>query len=76
LARTPQSFEKRQRERRKQQKRDDKFERRMVRADEKKLRKENGGVLPGELPLGPDGGRSDIEDMDQFERAREEDLLD
>jgi hypothetical protein len=75
LARTPQSFEKRQRERRKQQKRDDKFERRMVRADEKKVRKENGGVLPGEPPGGPDLGQQAYDEMDQFDRAREEDTI-
>ena len=75
MARTPQSFEKRQRERRKQQKRDDKFERRMVRADEKKIRKENGGALPGEPP-GTDPDQQAYDEMDQFERAREEDHVD
>ncbi len=45
MARSPQSFEKRQRERRKQQKRDEKLERRLERNAEKKLLKE-GGELP------------------------------
>jgi hypothetical protein len=37
MARTPQSFEKRQRERRKQLKREEKLERRLIRSEEKKL---------------------------------------
>ncbi len=45
MARSPQSFEKRQRERRKQQKRDEKLERRLERSAEKKILKE-GGELP------------------------------
>jgi hypothetical protein len=36
---SPQSFEKRQRERRKQQKREEKFEARLVRSEEKRLAK-------------------------------------
>ncbi|MFT4541336.1 MAG: hypothetical protein ACI841_000630 [Planctomycetota bacterium] len=45
---TPQSFEKRQRERRKQEKRAEKLERRLIRSEEKRRSKEEGYV-PGEL---------------------------
>ena len=41
MARTPQSFEKRQRERRKQMKREEKLERRLIRSEEKKLASQN-----------------------------------
>ena len=39
---SPQSFEKRQRERRKQLKREEKFEQRLIRNEEKRLAKERG----------------------------------
>lgn len=39
MAKTPQSFAKRQRERRKQQQREEKLERRLIRNEEKKLAK-------------------------------------
>lgn len=42
MARSPQSFEKRQRERRKAQKRAEKMERRLIRTEEKRLAKEEG----------------------------------
>ena len=46
MARSPQSFEKRQRERRKELKRREKLERRLVRSEEKRTAKENGDVEP------------------------------
>lgn len=42
MARSPQSFEKRQRERRKAQKRAEKMERRLIRTEEKRLAKQEG----------------------------------
>jgi len=42
MARSPQSFEKRQRERTKQRKREEKLERRLQRSWEKKMAKEGG----------------------------------
>ena len=43
MGRSPQSFEKRQRERRKQQKREEKLERRLIRNEDKKLAKQDEG---------------------------------
>ena len=47
MAKTPQSFAKRQRERRKQQAREEKLERRLIRNEEKKIQKmvENGADI-------------------------------
>jgi hypothetical protein len=50
MARSPQSFEKRQRERRKQQKREEKLERRLIRSEEKRREK------AGEAPLSEGSG--------------------
>ena len=47
MGRTPQTFEKRQRERLKQRKRDEKLERRLERNAEKKLAKEENPGEPG-----------------------------
>jgi|GEM_PF-2570024 len=48
MARSPQSFEKRQRERAKQRKREEKLERRLIRNEEKRRAKveAEGGTLP------------------------------
>ena len=46
MARSPQSFEKRQRERRKELKRREKLERRLIRNEEKRTAKENGEISP------------------------------
>ena len=43
MGRSPQTFEKRQRERRKQEKREEKLERRLIRAEDKKLAKQDEG---------------------------------
>lgn len=53
---SPQTFEKRQRERRKQQERDDKFERRLERNAEKRRIKAEGVLEPDKIHEGkPDG---------------------
>lgn len=46
---SPQSFEKRQRERRKQQKRAEKFERRLIRNEEKRRAKAEGEGPPAPM---------------------------
>lgn len=46
MARSPQSFEKRQRERRKQQKREEKLERRLIRNEDKRRIKNGEDPLP------------------------------
>jgi len=45
---SPQSFEKRKRERDKQRKREEKLERRLIRNEEKRLAKESGHWVPGQ----------------------------
>ena len=42
--RTPQTFEKRQRERRKEQKRNEKMEKRLIRNEEKRIAKQEGRI--------------------------------
>jgi len=49
MARSPQSFAKRQRERRKELKRKEKLERRLIRNEEKRVEKESGEVDPRKL---------------------------
>ena len=54
LARSsPQSFEKRRREREKQRKRDEKLDRRLLRNEEKRVAKETGNWVRGEGQSGP-----------------------
>ncbi len=55
MARTPQSFEKRQRERRKQMKREEKLERRLIRSEEKRLASQ-GLTAPSEDSPDAEGG--------------------
>lgn len=69
MARSPQSFEKRQRERRKQMKRDEKFERRLIRNEEKRLAKQ--AEQEGK-PWPPPEERFD--ELDQRERAERDDF--
>ncbi len=54
MASSPQSFEKRQRERRKQLKRAEKLERRLIRSEEKRIAKEDPNYVPGEMEIAPD----------------------
>lgn len=63
---SPQTFEKRQRERRKQMKRDEKFERRLERNAEKRRAKADGE--PGQDGYDPDDVRAE---PDQNERFRD-----
>lgn len=62
MAKTPQSFAKRQRERRKQQKREEKLERRLIRNEEKRLQK----------LIDEGGDPSEIRSRQQAIREREE----
>jgi hypothetical protein len=68
MAKTPQSFEKRQRERAKQRKREEKLERRLARSAEKRQKKEEGISLEPEVVE-----RESIEDPGPRRRDRRED---
>ena len=65
MAKTPQSFEKRQRERAKQRKREEKLERRLARNAEKRQKKEDGISLEPEVVE-----RESIEDPEPREREK------
>jgi len=63
MAKTPQSFEKRQRERSKQRKREEKLERRLIRSEEKRLTKSDPNYDPNAIEIGPSA--------EEIERERE-----
>ena len=62
MARTPQSFEKRQRERAKQQRREQKMEARLIRNEEKRLGESGGGAPHVENEVEEDFGLDKVPD--------------
>ena len=69
---SPQSFEKRQRERRKQLKRAEKLERRLIRNEEKRLAKAEGDGEPIDTTAIEDDSENEEMERDSTERGTEQ----